>query len=160
MKFSKEGIRVWRAYACIGPGKLKLWDDFSVPKDYLPPTFKDPHEVSAHTASVSFTNIMTRRQSKETTVPEQFDSAVEDAIDEDNPNAESLFFCSEEGCVMSFQRHSSLLNHLDCGKHKYALECETLFDKAIKTAKRGKAAAGVSTTSQKDEQEVSTEKLI
>ena len=128
MKFSKEGIRVWRAYG-IGPGKLKLWDDFSVPKDYLPPTLKDPHEVSAHT--VSFTNIMTRRQSKETTVPEQFDSAVEDAIDEDNPNAESLFFCSEEGCVMSFQRHSSLLNHLDCGKHKYALECETLFDKAI-----------------------------
>jgi hypothetical protein len=130
MKFSKEGIRVWRAYG-IGPGKLKLWDDFSVPKDYLPPTLKDPHEVSAHTASVSFTNIMTRRQSKETTVPEQFDSAVEDAIDEDNPNAESLFFCSEEGCVMSFKRHSSLLNHFDCGKHKYALECETLFDKAI-----------------------------
>ncbi|CAB4000825.1 RNA-directed DNA polymerase from transposon X-element, partial [Paramuricea clavata] len=125
-----QGIRVWRAYG-IGPGKLKLWDDFSVPKDYLPPTLKDPHEVSAHTASVSFTNIMTRRQSKETTVPEQFDSAGEDATDEDNQNAESLFFCSEEGCVMSFQRHSSLQNHLDCGKHKYALECETLFDKAI-----------------------------
>ncbi|CAB3998470.1 Hypothetical predicted protein [Paramuricea clavata] len=77
MKFSKEGIRVWRAYG-IGPGKL------NVPKDYLPPTLKDPHEVSAYTASVSFTNIMTRRQSKETTVPEQFDSAGEDATDEDN----------------------------------------------------------------------------
>ncbi|CAB4013274.1 Hypothetical predicted protein [Paramuricea clavata] len=71
MKFSKEGIRVWRAYG-IGPGKLKLWDDFSVPKDYLPPTLEDPHE-----------------------------------------------------------QHSSLQNHLDCGKHKYTLACETLFDKAI-----------------------------
>ena len=129
MKFSKEGIRVWRAYG-IGTGKLKLWEDFSIPKDYLPPMLKDPRAMSAHTASVSFTNIMTRRQSKETTKPE-LDSVGGDAVDIHCLNAESLFFCPEEGCVMSFQRHSSLQNHLDCEKHKYVLEHETLFDKAI-----------------------------
>ena len=32
---------------------------------------------------------------------------------------------------MSFQRHSSFQNHLDCENHKHALERETLFDKAI-----------------------------
>ena len=58
MKFSKEGIRVWRAYG-IGTDKLKLWEDFGIPKDYLSPMLKDPHEVSAHTASVSFTNART-----------------------------------------------------------------------------------------------------
>ena len=128
MKFSKEGIRVWRAYG-IGTGKLKLREDFGIPKDYLPPMLKDPHEVSAYTASVSFTN-MTRRQSKETTQSE-LDSAGEDAIDKNTLNAESLFVCPEEGCVMPFKGHSSLQNHLDCEKHKYALERETLFDKAI-----------------------------
>ena len=63
MKFSKEGIRVWRAYG-IGTGKLKLWEDFGIPKDYLPSMLKDPHEVSAYTASVSFTNIMTNDNPK------------------------------------------------------------------------------------------------
>ena len=68
---------------------------------------------------------MTRRQSKQTTQPEH-DLAGEDIIpvDEDSASAESLLFCPEEGCVTSFQRHSSLPNHLDCEKHKYVLECE------------------------------------
>ena len=35
------------------------------------------------------------------------------------------------GCVKSFQRFSNLENHLDFGKHTYALERETLFDKAM-----------------------------
>lgn len=37
----------------------------------------------------------------------------------------------EEGCVKSFQQHSSLEKHLDCGKHQYALEQQTLYDKAV-----------------------------
>ena len=42
----------------------------------------------------------------------------------------SLFACPEEGCAKTFLRHSSLLRHLDCGKHQLVLERETLFDKA------------------------------
>ena len=41
------------------------------------------------------------------------------------------FFCPEEGCVKPFLRYSSLEKHLDCGKHKYALQQETLYDKAM-----------------------------
>jgi hypothetical protein len=43
----------------------------------------------------------------------------------------NLFSCPEEGCVKSFLKYSSLQSHLECGKHKRALEHETLFDKAI-----------------------------
>ena len=43
----------------------------------------------------------------------------------------SLMHClAEEGRNMTFMRHSSLEQHLDCGKHKFALERETIFDKA------------------------------
>ena len=42
-----------------------------------------------------------------------------------------LFHCPEEGCVKSFQQCLSLEKHLDCGTHKYALEHETLYDKAM-----------------------------
>ena len=41
------------------------------------------------------------------------------------------FFCSEEGCIKSYQRHSSLQKHLECGRYKYVLEYETLFDRAV-----------------------------
>ena len=40
----------------------------------------------------------------------------------------SLFACPEDGCIKRFIRHSSVLRHLDCGKHQYTLEHET--DKA------------------------------
>jgi hypothetical protein len=130
MAFNNEGIRVWRAYG-VGPGKLKLWENLNVSNDYILQTLNNPHEVSSHTAPVSFVNIATRRQSKNITVPDKLGSAEEDVINEDLLNAKSLFFCPEEGCIKSFQQHSSLENHLDCEKHKYALEQETLYDKAI-----------------------------
>ena len=41
-----------------------------------------------------------------------------------------LFACPEDGCIKRLLRHSSLLRHLDCGKHQYTFEHETLYDKA------------------------------
>ncbi|KXJ07146.1 hypothetical protein AC249_AIPGENE20276 [Exaiptasia diaphana] len=38
--------------------------------------------------------------------------------------------CPEEGCTKTFMRHCSMVQHLDCGKHQWELERETLFDKA------------------------------
>lgn len=47
-----------------------------------------------------------------------------------------IFSCPEESCIKTFQRSSALQAHLDEGRHKHALEKETLLDKA----KRGYAA--------------------
>ena len=50
--------------------------------------------------------------------------------------ANGLFTCPEDGCIRTFQQSSRLQAHLDAGRHKRALEKETLFDKA----RRGYAA--------------------
>ena len=62
------------------------------------------------------------------------ESQSQSTVDDDSSDSEdesSLFFCREEGCTRSFQRLSSLQKHLDYGSHKYALERETLYDKAM-----------------------------
>jgi len=59
---------------------------------------------------------------------------VED--EEAKVEANGLFTCPEDGCIQTFQQSSSLQAHLDAGRHKRALEKETLFDKA----RRGYAA--------------------
>ena len=51
--------------------------------------------------------------------------------DESCGKGSALFYCPEEGCVKSYQQFSSLEKHLDCDKHKFALEYETLYDKAM-----------------------------
>ncbi len=53
--------------------------------------------------------------------------------DEQSSISSNLFPCPEQGCVKSYQRYSSLEKHLHCGSHHYALEHETLYDKAMKS---------------------------
>ena len=50
---------------------------------------------------------------------------------EDGSSSSELFSCPEEACVMTYQRYSSLEQHIQCGKHKRALEQETLLDRAM-----------------------------
>lgn len=52
-------------------------------------------------------------------------------VDVDAANNCRLYTCPEEGCVKTFIHHSSLVKHFDCGKHKRALEYETLYDRAM-----------------------------
>jgi hypothetical protein len=46
-------------------------------------------------------------------------------------DTKALFFCPEEGCIKSFQKHSSLEKHIDYGCHRYVLEYESLYDRAM-----------------------------
>ena len=50
---------------------------------------------------------------------------------EDGSSSSELFSCLDEGCVMTYQRYSSLEQHIQCGKHKRALEQETLLDRTM-----------------------------
>ena len=66
---------------------------------------------------------------KQTPVLEEAPQNRNNSDDDESCNDEgsNLFFCPEEGCVKSFVQYSSLEKHLDCGKHKYALEQETMY---------------------------------
>ena len=86
-------------------------------------------------------------QEKESSVYDQFvrfkpkkvtDPAKASSLDrEDDSGNESknattaMFSCPEEGRVMSYPSHSSLKEHLQCGKHKRVLEQEMLLDRAM-----------------------------
>ena len=68
------------------------------------------------------------KESSATVLP---DPEYKDSNAEEHGSTVGLFTCTEEGCVKSFQRFSSLQNHLDVGKHNYILEQETFLDKAM-----------------------------
>jgi hypothetical protein len=78
----------------------------------------DPH--------LTFCDVTPRHNVKKRTT-----EATAKSHDESSDTDDTLFTCSEEGCVKTFQRFSSLQSHLDIGKHKYALERESLLDKAM-----------------------------
>ena len=64
---------------------------------------------------------------------EDDDDDIHDHDDLEKGRGEKLYFCPHEGCIKLFQRHNSLENHLDCERHMYAIEHETLYDKAMKS---------------------------
>ena len=60
-------------------------------------------------------------------------ASAESNSETDDDHHVTLFTCSEDGCVKAFQRFSSLHKHcdLDGGSLKYALERESLLNKAM-----------------------------
>lgn len=123
IEFSTEGIRVWRAYG-VGPGRLISLKSDAPSLDGLPSIVV----LQAHPSS--FSSVVKRRAN----IAHPSDTrATEDQAETDeepSTSGDALFMCSEEGCTKTFLRHSSMMQHLDCGKHQRALEHETLFDKA------------------------------
>ena len=129
--YNHDGIRTWRGYD-IGPGKFIPWTKFHVPVESELPTMEV--RPSTNETCTGFVPVRPRRTGGQPLAAEAEDSS--DSVDESRDtmytaNNSRLFACPEEGCVKAFMRHSSLVKHLDCGKHKRALERETLYDKAM-----------------------------
>ena len=127
--YTKEGLHVWRAYG-ISPGKFVPWSNFRQQVGSLPQLNKQKQSSSAE---VSFQTAKARSKPKQKPVLEEAPQNRNNSDDDESCNDErsDLFFCPEEGCVKSFVQYLSLEKQLDCGKHKYALEHETLYDKAM-----------------------------
>ncbi|KAK3744162.1 hypothetical protein QZH41_006680 [Actinostola sp. cb2023] len=116
---AEEGIRVWRAYG-VGPGRLISTD---------PPSLDGIPSLTVVQANPSSFSTVKRR----TTTSDTRGVVQEEQSDEDHASTtsgEMLFTCPEETCTKTFLRHSSMMRHLDCGKHQCTLEHETLLDKA------------------------------
>ena len=76
-----------------------------------------------------------RRVDRATQLVEEQETIDEDADNSSNVSLDSapqnLLLCPEEGCIKSYQRHSSIQKHLEYGEHKRALEYEMLLDRAV-----------------------------
>ncbi|KAK3731624.1 hypothetical protein QZH41_015888, partial [Actinostola sp. cb2023] len=123
--YEEHGMMVWRAYG-VGPGKSVSWSNFDLANK---PSLSIIEEATDPKST--FCDITSRQRTK----PKQSETAssseypCEDKESQDSDD--SLFPCPEEGCIQTFRRYSSLTTHLDSDKHKYVLERETLFDKAM-----------------------------
>ena len=136
--FEERGIRVWKAYK-IGPGKLVPWKDSQ--SDGGSPIVLEELESPVQSPQSSFKIIKPRQEATQTNTvtTSEKDTATQGVEDEEaKVEANGLFTCPEVACIRTFQQSSSLQAsaYLDAGRHKRALEKETLFDKA----RRGYAA--------------------
>ena len=103
---------------------LWCWRGQSHPLQQLP-FFDKTSDVAI--SDLSFLDLTsTRRQDAEctggTVASAKYNSETED---------DTLLSCPEDGRVKSFQMFLSLQKHLDGGSHRYALERESLRDKAM-----------------------------
>ena len=121
-------MRVWRAYG-IGKEKfvsrsdLENLENFSLPhltvvKDALHP-------------KQCFSPTKERKTTKRSNAASNQGLELKESDVEDHDNHVDLFPCPEEGSIRRYQGHSSLQSHLGESRHKYALERETLQDKAM-----------------------------
>ena len=139
---------MWRAYG-IGPGKTLPLSKFDLAK-----TLPKVNKISEHIAQ--FVPIRARKTKKSKVTEkckgtddilntDHYDNSDDEDSDDDSDDndyhhddlekgrGEKLYFCPHEGCIKSFHRYHTFENHLDCGRHKYAIEHETLYDKAMKS---------------------------
>ena len=123
IEFSEEGIHVWRAYG-VGTGKLIS----QIPEAPLSNRLPSLVVRQAHLRSFS-SGVKRRAHGAHLSGIRSADDNIE-TEEEHSASREALFTCPEERCTQTFLRHSSMMQHLDCGTHKRALENETLFDKA------------------------------
>ena len=112
--------KVWvRRSNKIGRGKFIPWSKFNVPDQDEVPTLKCSR--ASENIKANFVPIKQRRAEVAKTSQKHQDSSDEGTEDSSGESRDSttknVFFCSEEGCIKSYQRHSSLQKHLECGRH-------------------------------------------
>ena len=39
-----------------------------------------------------------------------------------------IYFCQETGCVLTFKTHAEADNHMDTGKQRLEVDCESMYD--------------------------------
>ena len=103
-EFSKEAIRVWRAYF-VGPGRLILKDSEAPLSDGRPSL------VVVQSQPSSFSSVM-KRQANATQSRGIHTSEEQVKADEEHPTSGEAFLTwPEEACTQTFLRHSSMMHN-------------------------------------------------
>ena len=114
-----------------GPRKLFPWSDIQSDSSSSCPL--DVLESPVQTQRSCF-RVVRARQDQVSTGSKGFSSSCHhtEGIEDEEVMAQQngIFSCPEESCIKTFQRSSALQAHLDEGRHKHALEKETLLNRA------------------------------
>ena len=116
VEFEKRGMCVWKAYD-LGPGRLRTEECFS--NDM-------PSLVMIQAHSDEFSNIKKRASTQRVN-----ETGLIDEEPPVTPSDDDLFSCPEEGCTRTFMRQLFFGAAFRLSETPTALECETLFDKAV-----------------------------
>ena len=100
-QYEECGIQVWKAYN-IGPGHLIPYSDLVVP-------------------SQGDTGLRVIKPFGQVT---QRGSVVKSI----RPKSE-IYSCQETGCVLIFKTQAEAENHMDTGKHRLEVDCESMYDR-------------------------------
>lgn len=123
VEYSDTFMRVWKAYG-MGPGKKITFSKLNLPADLQTASLSP--RCSAEAISAQFCTVKSRRAASNPSAPEGKVHGIP------STSGSGLYPCPEEGCIKSYQRFSSLQNHLDCGRHVRSLEQESMIDKAVR----------------------------
>ena len=123
VEYSDTFIRVWKTYG-VGPWKKITFSKLKLPPDLQTASLST--RCSAEIISAQFCTAKSRRTASN---PSASEGGVQGIP---STTGSGLYPCPEEGCTKSYQRFSSLQNHLDCGKHVRSLEKESMLDKAVR----------------------------
>lgn len=100
-QYENGGIRVWKAYN-IGPGRLIPYSDLGV-------------------ASQGDTGLR---------VIQPFGQATQmGSVGESVRHKSEIYSCQETGCVLTFKTQAEADNHMDTGKHRLEVDCESMYDR-------------------------------
>ncbi|KXJ10903.1 hypothetical protein AC249_AIPGENE17489, partial [Exaiptasia diaphana] len=125
-EIENEGIRVWRSFA-VGRSKLILWKDL----DKSAHPHQELNVIEESSVKENFVPVKSRRvESSLRNKNKNDDESDDEELGKNDDEYTKLFMCPEDGCIKTYHRLSSLEKHLDVGKHSYALENMTFFDKA------------------------------
>ena len=125
IQFNSEEMKVWKAYN-VGNGKDVPYSNFPLKEEIEMPSLTKITDVP--NIKLAFVEVTPRKHQAAKDAKKSTDDDSDESHDTDD---DTLFTCSEEGCVKTFQRFSSLQKHLDGGKHNYVLERESFLDKAM-----------------------------
>lgn len=125
IQFNSEEMKVWKAYN-VGNGKDVPYSNFALKEGIEMPSLTKITDVP--NIKLAFVEVTPRKHQAAKDAKKSTDDDSDESQDTDD---DTLFTCSEEGCVKTFQRFSSLQKHLDGGKHNYVLERESFLDKAM-----------------------------
>ena len=100
-QFEGSSIQVWKAYN-IGPGRFIPYSNLTV-------------------ASQGDTGL---------SVIQPFGQATQKgSVGESIRHKSEIYSCQETGCVLTFKTRADAENHLDTGKHRLEVECESMYDR-------------------------------